>query len=94
MRWTQVCWLSVGPTGFCTSPRASAFVEMDSPRTAAIQDGNWTTTPVRRVSVTDTILRCGEENYKSESERKSGIFRGCKERTNEYEGEPASVKSG
>lgn len=38
------------------SPPANVFVGMDSPRTAAIQAGNWTTTPVRRVTVTANIL--------------------------------------
>nr|XP_046238830.1 uncharacterized protein LOC124055758 isoform X2 [Scatophagus argus] len=45
-RWTQVCWRSVGPTEFWMSPPASVSVETDSLRTAAIQAGNWTTTPV------------------------------------------------
>lgn len=49
--WTQVFWLSVGPTGWWMSPPVSVSVEMDSQRTAADQVGNWTTIPVRRVLV-------------------------------------------
>lgn len=46
--WTPVCWLSVGPTGFCRSPPVNASVGTASRKTAAIQAGNWTTRPVRR----------------------------------------------
>lgn len=54
--WTRVCWLSVGPTGFWISPPANVSVEMDSLRTAAIQAGNWTTTPVRRAEALKKIF--------------------------------------
>lgn len=48
--WTRVFSLSVVPTGLWMNPPASVSVKTDSPKTAAVQAGNWTIKPVSKSS--------------------------------------------